>query len=150
MNFRIIIDTRERAAYSFPCQTIRKKLEAGDYSIEGFERRVAVERKSLTDFAHTVIHDFERFAAELDKLAGMEAASIVVEADLDAVLRNQHAESLRAVSPAALLGFAVHIGLRWGVPVHWCGSRQAAVAFTEAFLRMFVRQSASSGDAIHE
>jgi ERCC4-type nuclease len=150
MTFRIIVDTREKAAYTFPCQTLHKKLHAGDYSIEGFEQRVAVERKSLADFANTVIHDFERFAAELDKLAGMEAASIVVEADLDAVLRGQHAESLRAVSPAALLGFAVHISLRWGVPVHWCGSRQAAVAFTEAFLRMFVRQASQSGDTRHD
>lgn len=149
MTFRIIVDTREQAAYTFPCAVLHQKLEAGDYSVEGFEHRVAVERKSLADFVHTVIHDFDRFAAELDKLAGMEAASIVVEADLDAVLRGQHADTLRAVSPPALLGFAVHVSLRWGVPVYWCGSRQAAVAFTEAFLRKFVRQAVHSGDAAH-
>ncbi len=145
MSFRIIVDTREQAEYTFDCSVLRHKLDAGDYSVQGYEHRVAVERKSLADFVHTVIHDFDRFAVELDKLAGMEAASIVVEADLDAVLRGQHAETLRTVAPAAILGVATHIGVRWRVPVLWCGSRQAARAFTDAFLRAFVRQVAHAG-----
>ena len=61
--------------------------------------RVAVERKSLADFVHTVIHDFDRFAAELEKLSHMDAACVVVEADLDEVLRGLHADALRRVSP---------------------------------------------------
>jgi len=139
MAFRIIIDTREQAEYSFACQVVHRKLDAGDYSVEGFESRVAVERKSLPDFVHTVIHDFDRFAAELEKLSQMDAACIVVEADLDAVLRGLQADALRSVSPASLLGAALHISLRWHVPIYWCGSRQAACAFTDAFLRTFVR-----------
>ena len=137
--FRIVIDTREQAEYSFACSSVRRKLDAGDYSVEGFESAVTVERKSLADFVHTVMHDFRRFAVELEKLAGMEAASIVVEADLDAVLRGRHCDALRAVDPQSVLGAATHITVRWGVPVCWCGSRQAACAFTESYLRMFVR-----------
>lgn len=145
MSFRIIVDTREQAEYTFDCSVLRRKLDAGDYSVQGYEHRVAVERKSLADFVHTVIHDFDRFAVELDKLAGMEAASVVVEADLDAVLRGQHSETLRSVAPTAILGVATHIGLRWRIPVFWCGSRQAARAFTDVFLRTFVRQVALAG-----
>ena len=148
MDFQIITDTREREPYSFGCPVIRAKLEAGDYSVSGYEHRVAVERKSLADYVHTVIHDAARFAAELQKLAGMDAASIVVEADLDAVLRNRHSDVLRSVAPQALLGSALHIGLHWGVPVYWCGSRQAACAFTEAYLRMFVRTLSVQGGAL--
>ncbi len=139
MDFRIVIDTREQAPYGFDCQTVRRKLEAGDYSVAGLSHAVAVERKSLSDFASTVIHDFSRFAKELEKLSQFQAACIVVEADLDAVLRGKAQEILRGVSPTSLLGAAVHISLRYGVPVFWCGSRQAARAFTEAYLRMFVR-----------
>ncbi|MEZ6100260.1 MAG: ERCC4 domain-containing protein [Pirellulaceae bacterium] len=139
MAFQIITDTREQEPYAFACQSVRAKLDAGDYSVAGFEGRVAVERKSLPDFVRTVFHESDRFAVELEKLAGMEAASIVVEADLDAVLRGRHRDALRAVDPHALLGAATHITVRWGVPVCWCGSRQAACAFTESYLRMFVR-----------
>lgn len=139
MAFRIIVDTREKAAYSFACPVVHQKLDAGDYSVEGFEHRVAVERKSLADFVHTVIHDFNRFAAELEKLSGMDAACIVVEANLDEVLRGLQADVLRGASPHSILGAGLHIDLRWRVPIYWCGSRQAACAFTDAFLRTFVR-----------
>ncbi len=123
----------------------RVKVDAGDYSVAGFEHRVAVERKSLPDFVHTVIHDATRFAAELQKLAGMDAASVVVEANLDDVLRGCHEDVLRSVAPQAVLGAALHIALPWGIPVYWCGSRQAACAFTDAYLRMFVRTVAQGG-----
>lgn len=148
MDFQIVIDSREQEPYSFACPAVRAKLDAGDYSVAGLEHRVAVERKSLSDFVHTVIHDATRFAAELQKLAGMDAASIVVEANLDDVLRGRHEDVLRSVVPQAVLGAALHIALHWGVPVYWCGSRQAACAFTDAYLRMFVRTLAAQGGAL--
>ena len=42
--WRIIVDTREQSGYSFSVPTVRRKLEAGDYSVKGLEERVAVER----------------------------------------------------------------------------------------------------------
>lgn len=143
MDFRIVIDTREQQAYGFTCDTVRRVLAAGDYSVDGREDFVAVERKSLPDFVHTVIHDLDRFSAELTRLAQLPHACIVVEADLDNVLRGQATEALRGASPASVLGATVHIAVHYGVPVFWCGSRQAALAFTEAYLRMVVRCQAA-------
>ena len=140
--FTIVIDTREQLGYSFACETVRRKLDAGDYSVVGFETDVAVERKSLADYVHTVIHDFPRFSVELLKLSVMTASCVVVEGDLDAVLRGQAAETLRCAAPESVLGTTLQIIHRYGVPVYWCGSRQAACAFTEHFLRMFVREEA--------
>jgi ERCC4-type nuclease len=140
MSFTIVADTREQHPYSFPCATNRKALAAGDYSVEGLEDQVAVERKSLTDFVHTVIHDHQRFGREMLLLSTYEAACVVVEADLDAVLRGSRGDDLRGAKPESVLGAAMHITLRYGVPVFWCGSRQAARAFTEMYLRMAVRQ----------
>jgi ERCC4-type nuclease len=139
MDFRIVIDTREIEPYGFDCPAVHRKLDAGDYSVDGLEGAVAVERKSLKDFVSTVVHDFKRFAAELQKLSKLEAGCVVVEADLDQVLRGLAASACRNVAPESLLGATVHIGLHYRVPVFWCGSRQAARAFTDAFLRMFVR-----------
>ena len=138
-DFRIVVDTREQEGWDFDCPTLRRKLDVGDYSVDGLEHAVAVERKSLKDFVSTVIHDFKRFAAELQKLSQLDAACVVVEADLDACLRGLAAQACRNVAPESLLGATVHIGLHYGVPVFWCGSRQAGRAFADAFLRMFVR-----------
>jgi ERCC4-type nuclease len=139
MDFIIVADTREQHPYSFPCATNRKALAAGDYSVEGLEDRVAVERKSLADFVHSVIHEQERFGREMLLLSTYDAACVVVEADLDAVLRGSRGDDLRGAKPESVLGAAMHITLRYGVPVFWCGSRQAARAFTEMYLRMAVR-----------
>ena len=153
MDFCIVIDSREQEGYSFSCQTVRKKLDAGDYSVEGHEHEVAVERKSLADFVHTVIHDFDRFRAELQKLSQMRAACIVVEANLDDVMRGLASDKLRYVTPRAVLGAALHIAIHHRIPIYWCGSRQTACAFTDGFLRTFVRDlvglqpSCSSVDA---
>lgn len=139
MSFRIVIDTREQEPYEFTCASVRRKLDAGDYSVEGHEHAVAIERKSLPDFVHTVIHDFDRFAVELAKLAVLRCACIVVEADLDDVMRGLASDKLRSVAPRAVLGAALHIAIRHRVPIYWCGSRQTACAFTDGFLRTFVR-----------
>ena len=109
-----------------------------------------VERKSLRDFVGTVIHDFDRFARELQKLSAMEAACIVVEADLTAVLCGLHHDALRAVAPQSLLGASTYLGIKYRVPVYWCGSRPAAVRFTDAYLRSFIRVISSLGDLHHE
>ena len=150
MDFRIVIDSREQAPYSFACEIVKRKLDAGDYSVDGFEQRVAVERKSLRDFVGTVIHDFDRFARELVKLSALEAACIVVEADLTAVLCGLHQEALRAVAPQSLLGASTYIGIQYRVPVYWCGSRPAALRFTDSYLRSFVRVASSAGNLLHE
>lgn len=144
MDFRIVIDTREQQPYGFPCAIERRKLDAGDYSVAGFESQIAVERKSLADFVRSVIHDGDRFHAELDRLAALTHACIAVEADLDAVLRGLRQSDLRMVTPRAVLGAALQISVRHRVPVQWCGSRQAACVFTEQFLRMAVREGAVS------
>jgi len=144
MDFQIVIDTREQEPWSFDCPTVRHKLDAGDYSVVGAEDQIAVERKSLSDFVHSVIHSADRFAAELEKLSKFTLACVVVEADLDAVLRGLRQQDLRMVTPAAVLGAAMHIAVHYRVPVYWCGSRQAACAFTDLFLRMAVREGAVS------
>jgi len=144
MDFRIVIDTREQHPYEFPCATVRRKLDAGDYSVAGCEERIAVERKSLADFVHTVIHDADRFRSELERLETYALACIVVEGDLDAVLRGRRQSDLRMVTPGAVLGAALQISIRHHIPVQWCGSRQAACAYTEQFLRMAVREGIAS------
>lgn len=150
MDFRIVCDSREKEPYMFSCEVVKAKLDAGDYSVVGFEQRVAVERKSLRDFVSTVIHDFDRFARELAKLSAMDSACIVVEADLTAVLCGEHADALRAVTPQSLLGASAYIDTRFRVPVYWCGSRAAAARFTDTYLRSFVRVISNRGDLHHE
>ena len=59
----MVIDTREKRPYSFPRSVVRG-LPAGDYSIDGFEDRVAVERKTHADMYGSLGARRERPAAQ--------------------------------------------------------------------------------------
>jgi len=62
-------------------------LETGDYSLDGHENEVAVERKSLTDLYGTLGGGRQRFEAEVERLAVMSHAAIVIEATWDRIMR---------------------------------------------------------------
>jgi ERCC4-type nuclease len=137
----IVVDTRETEPYSFSPEraaVVRRALPAGDYSVEGMERRVAVERKTLPDLVHTVIHERERFRRELQLLSGYEAACLVVEAQLSDVLGGSYRGG---AYPSSVLGAVVSIILDHRVPVFFCGNRPCARQFTEAYLLRFHRKS---------
>lgn len=133
----IIIDTREKEPYTFSLPGLRRKLDAGDYSLEGYENRVSVERKTLPDFIHTVIRGRKRFMKELSKLSGYEAACVVVESELREILSG---EFRSAAHPHALMGTIVSIILDFGIPVYFCSDRQCAIQFVEQYLTLFYRR----------
>lgn len=58
MGFRIVVDTREQTPWTFSKEkkrldTVRKMLKVGDYSVEGLEDSITIERKSLNDMFGT-------------------------------------------------------------------------------------------------
>ncbi len=79
----VIIDTREQEPYGFDpdlVRPVRRALPAGDYSIDGLEETIAVERKTLDDFVGTVMRARGRFYRELRRLQKCARACVVVEA----------------------------------------------------------------------
>jgi ERCC4-type nuclease len=118
--------------------TVRRALRSGDYSLEGLETQVAVERKSLDDFVSTVIRDRERFRRELDRLHEMDSACVVVEGNLSDVLRGHYASGAH---PTSILGAALSIIVDHEIPVYFASDRQAACRFVEGFLLRFHRKA---------
>jgi len=136
----IVVDTREQEPYAFdPTRVIatRKALPAGDYSIDGCEDSVAVERKTLEDFVSTVIRSRKRFTRELRRLSEYDAACVVVEADLRDILGGRYRSGAH---PNAVLGTLLSIVVDFGIPVFFCSDRQAACRFVEGFLHRYHRK----------
>ena len=122
----IVIDSREQLPYSFDTPSVCRKLEAGDYSVEGLEDRVAIERKSLDDFVSTVIRSRKRFAKELDRLHQYDFACIVVEADLTDIVQGRYRSG---ANPNSVLGATLSIIVDYGIPVYFCSNRRLACRF---------------------
>ena len=137
--FRIVTDTREQENYTFSVPSIRKKIDAGDYSVEGLEDRVAVERKSLVDFVTTVIRGRKRFHRELQKLAAFDSACVVVECNFRDLVDGRYRSDAH---PNALIATVASIVIDFGVPVYFCSDRQAACRFVEEYLTRFHRRIA--------
>ena len=88
----ILVDQREKQPWTFKdirrthpaCdfQTRAANLAAGDYTLEGFEERIAIERKSPRDACIALQQNFDRFDNEFSRMNKMDAAWIVVEAPL--------------------------------------------------------------------
>lgn len=82
----IVVDSREQAPFAFlsiepwdQIPTVTAALPTGDYSLRGFEDRVTVERKSISDFYGSIGADRERFEREMIRMAAMQRAFVVIE-----------------------------------------------------------------------
>lgn len=136
---RIIQDSREQAPFrfeGFPAVVETGALEAGDYSLAGFERRVAVERKSIQDLVGCLTGERPRFERELARLRGFDAAAVVVEQP-QSVLRLGHYRS--AMPAESAWQSVIAFSMRFRVPFWFCDSRADAEAVTFNFLRHYAR-----------
>lgn len=80
----IIVDTREQQPLIFrqfpEVVTIRRKLDAGDYSIEGYEDKICVERKNSIDELCTAIGKGRiNFEEEMERAKKFDAFFLIVE-----------------------------------------------------------------------
>ncbi len=138
----VVVDTREKEPYVFQneLQVIRRALPAGDYSLAGFETRIAVERKTLDDFVSTVIRGRKRFFKELRLLSDYDTSCVVVEANLRDILTGTYRSGAH---PNAVLGTLLSIVIDFRIPVFFCSDRQAACLFVEGYLLRYYRKVTS-------
>jgi len=112
--FVVVIDSREQLPFQFPDNpTIVKKLDAGDYSIENYEDKIAVERKSKNDLFGTIGKGRERFTRELERLSTFDFACIVCEADFYEIFKKPPSRS--KVSPKSVFGSLLAWSMRYNV-----------------------------------
>lgn len=136
----VVVDTREQEPYAFSASelsVVRRALPAGDYSLEGYETAIAIERKTLEDYVASVVRERERFGQELRVLSGYALGCIVVEGAVDDVLAHRYRSGAH---PNAVLGATLSIIVDLGVPVYFCGDRQIALRFVAGLLRRFHRK----------
>jgi ERCC4-type nuclease len=82
----VIIDSNEQRPFDFSYHanwigaSVRRKLPTGDYSIEGMEDILTLERKSLADLILTLTQYRSRFFAECERMVQFKHRAIIIEA----------------------------------------------------------------------
>jgi ERCC4-type nuclease len=136
MNLPVIaIDTREQRPYAFPKATV-KTLPTGDYSIEGLEHLVAIERKTSADAYASLGRGRQRFHAEVERLARLDYAAIVIESGFSEFLQPP---MFSHMNPRAAINTLLAWSVRYGVHVFFAGDREHGNALMRTLLEMYVR-----------
>lgn len=127
----IIIDNREQRGWDFPLSK-RACLRAGDYSLEGLEDQIAIERKSIDDYVGTILRSHVRFSKELEKLKTYRFAAVVVECSFSDIVAGRYTSD---VSPSSVIGMTVAMMVKyWPVQFLFAGDRVEAQAFVGRLL----------------
>jgi DNA excision repair protein ERCC-4 len=82
----IVIDTREQLPYDFKHPSVIRTLKTGDYSIEGLENSVVVERKRHNEIVQCMTWGRERFERELERARNFRRFHLVIEASTQALM----------------------------------------------------------------
>lgn len=133
----VIVDTREQMPFEFTNHrnwiegTKRRKLQAGDYSMEGMEKLLALERKSLTDLITTLMHTRATFFKSCERLAGYRWRALLVEASYEDIKSPYEEELYTLAHPNAISGSLDALEAKFQMPVIFT-SRDRALAEEKA------------------
>jgi DNA excision repair protein ERCC-4 len=126
-----VVDSREQLPLNLsPLRSVAGTLTTGDYSVNGLESIVAVERKSLSDLLGCVGQHRERFDREVIRLLAYPTRAIVVESTWADIERGDWQSR---ITPAAAIGSL----LGWiaaGVPVILAGDHERAGRYVSRLL----------------
>lgn len=145
MSFNIIRDTREQHPWDFASasikETIVKKLDTGDYSIEGLEDVLCIERKgSLVEFYGNITQD--RFWNEMERMKMYEFKFVIIEANLKDVMNIPYSLNVPKavwskfkISPKFMLRQITRMEIDYGINVIFAGDTETAVEVATSIMK---------------
>ena len=138
---KIITDTREQLNLDFSkfidVESVRTKLDAGDYSVVGYENLISFERKSVQDLVGTLVGGHQRFLRELERMKNYKEKYILIEhspAILYSYCVKHGWENKFNTIIQSLLAYAYHYQCR----VRFCKDREDMAAYIVRKSREFI------------
>lgn len=137
-DFTIIVDTREQQPWSFDHYTVaNRKLDTGDYSIEGLEEVFCIERKkSVSEIANNIVES--RFKDVITRLAQYKYSFLLLEFDIEDVLQYPIGSTLPRrlwnkvrIKPAFIMKNVLDWQLKHDIKVIFCGNSSNAEQVAE-------------------
>jgi ERCC4-type nuclease len=140
--FIVIIDTREQQPWSFNEHAVaNRKLDTGDYSIEGLEHLLCIERKkSASEFANNIVES--RFKDVVMRMSQLKYSFLLLEFDLEDLLiypigstvPKRMWDKIR-ITPAFLLKNILELQLNHNIIVYFCGDSDNAEKMASYILK---------------
>lgn len=131
--FTIVVDTREQTPWEFEDYAVAsRKLDTGDYSIEGMEDIFTIERKrSVSEIANNISE--KRFDDVLHRLQNYQHKFILLEFTLNNVLDYPIGSTVPKklwgglkITGKYILKYLTEINIKYGIQTIYCGNRDNA------------------------
>jgi ERCC4-type nuclease len=148
--FTIIVDTREQKPWTFSDYvTANKKLDTGDYSIEGMENLLCIERKnSIAEIANNITEP--RFQDVIERMKQYKHSFILIEANYDQLMSYPIGSDIPKkswgkikISPAFILKFLMELTIHHNIHVLFCGcpswAEQTAISIMKRVHTLYVK-----------
>ena len=120
----LVIDTREQLPLFTRTKDlliVKRKLDNGDYSLQGFEDKFVIERKGINDFYAYISSERNKTEEKMKRLQSFMFAGLVIEANESDLLAHQlYTKTSPEVARQSLVSFEV----RYGVHVYYSRSPQ--------------------------
>jgi ERCC4-type nuclease len=128
----VLVDTREREPFPLHLNhpnwiggERRVALKTGDYTVEGMESLLCLERKSLADLVACTVTYRRRFLAACSRLARFQWKAILVEATMEDIKGGFEVFDIPSeVHPNAVCGLLDAIEAKFGIPVIYTSTAQ--------------------------
>lgn len=141
-DFTVIVDTREQKPWRIEkYATASKKLDTGDYSIDGFEDILAIERKrNVSEIANNITE--KRFMDVIERLKNYKYAFILLEFNINNVLTYPIGSNIPQrmwdkikISPAFIMKNILDWQIKYGINVMFCTSDTIASQTAEFIMK---------------
>jgi ERCC4-type nuclease len=122
----VVINTREQEPFPLYANhpnwidgETRNALETGDYTIQGMEHLLALERKRLADIFACTVTDRAGFIAECERLSHFRWKAILIESTFEDLKASVPPEGFLGAHPNGVFGTLDAIEAKFGIPLRY-------------------------------
>ena len=141
----LIIDTREQNPLKFRLsknitEIKSQKLDVGDYSVAGYETKIAIERKNPLDLFGTTGKGHERFKREIDRAKEYDYFAIIVEAPYSQIKDKTFKQSFRTKMRGDVVTKIIWQWMfKYNIHMHFANDEKEAARMVRDILLNYVR-----------
>ena len=136
--YKIVVDSREQKPL-WKKDTIVKKLDVGDYSIEGHENKIAIERKSLSDLFGTLGGGNKRFKKELERAKPYNYFAIVIEGNYRDIRDKKFEGSFYCkMKGYVILKILFTLHIKYNINIFMCNDRNEAKSVIKSLFNTYI------------
>lgn len=144
----VVKDTREQEGYFFnefnTCKgMVERKLDTGDYTIDGLENKICIERKGcIEELAVNLGQKKHAFLDEIERMKTFDHKFLILEFDLEDLLKfpdesripNKNKSSLK-ITGKYILKCLMEFQIYDGIQVVFCGNKHNAFLLVSSLLK---------------